>query len=467
MNTERRRRVAWFTPLPPVRSGISAYSVELLPLLVERFDIDVYIDMSIADSAGGVGSASPTTATIRSAHDFVWKNRGAPYDAVVYQIGNAGCHDYMWPYLTRHPGLVVLHDGQLHHARAGRLLHERRFAEYRAEFGWSEPQAPASLAEYAVAGFGGPSFYLWPMLRLAAVSARMLAAHSEGLVRELQERFPETSARVIPMGVTDPLAVSRDGTEIARSIRARHGIPQDAVLFAAYGIVTPEKRVPQLLRALAWLTGLGVQAHLLLVGKGATHYDAAEDADDVGVADAVTITGYVADEDLPEYLMAADVCLSLRWPTSRETSASLLRCLAAAKPTVATDLAHTVDTPALDPRTWTTIHAGHGQPPDPVAVKIDILDEDHSLRLAMYRLAGDPDLRARLGAAARAWWRARHTLDAMAGAYVAALESITDTPLVGARAHAAGMPAHLVEDGTTHARKMLARFGIPLHLLGM
>ena len=37
---------------------------------------------------------------------------------------------------------------------------------------------------------------------------------------------------------------------------------------------------------------------------------------------------------------AADICACLRWPTNRETSASWLRCLAAGRPTIVTDLAH-------------------------------------------------------------------------------------------------------------------------------
>ena len=50
---------------------------------------------------------------------------------------------------------------------------------------------------------------------------------------------------------------------------------------------------------------------------------------------------------------STDVCLCLRWPTARETSASWLRCLAAGKPTIVTDLVHTADVAVLDPRSWT------------------------------------------------------------------------------------------------------------------
>ena len=56
------------------------------------------------------------------AHDFVWKQQRAPYDLIVYQLGNARWHDYMWAYLVAYPGLVVLHDIRVHHARARHLL---------------------------------------------------------------------------------------------------------------------------------------------------------------------------------------------------------------------------------------------------------------------------------------------------------------------------------------------------------
>ena len=46
-----RPRVAWFTPLPPVASGIAAYSAEILPHLTGACDIDVFVD-SAAVPAG-------------------------------------------------------------------------------------------------------------------------------------------------------------------------------------------------------------------------------------------------------------------------------------------------------------------------------------------------------------------------------------------------------------------------------
>ncbi len=418
------RRLAWFTPLPPVRSGISAYSAEVLPWLTERFEIDVYVDDDTMPGAGTASPGEPAPAAIRSAHDFLWRHRARPYDLVVYQLGNATCHDYMWAYLTRIPGLVVLHDGQLHHARARQLLTHQRTGDYRDEFVYCHPQADPRVADLAVAGFAGPAYYLWSLLRVVLDSARLVAVHSRGLADDLRRQAPDTRIAHLRMGVPDlphepwpptdptgPAPGSPSGhghdrpADGDRSVRARHGIPPDAVVFGAFGVVTPEKRVPHALDALPTVLRAVPDARLLLVGEPMPHFDARAEIRSRGLEDHVVVTGFVPDDQLPAYIRATDVCLCMRWPSSRETSASWLRCLAAGKPTVITDLVHTVDVPAQDPRTWEVLHAavhpGSASPRDggapAVCVSLDILDEDHSLRLAMRRLAKDADLRAELG----------------------------------------------------------------------
>ena len=103
--------------MPPVRSGIAANSAELVAALADRYQIDVFVD-------------TPAPGA-RSAHDFVWLHNRRPYDLTVYQVGNSSHHNFLWPYLFRFPGLVVLHDVHLHHARAAlrRMLVDMRSAE--------------------------------------------------------------------------------------------------------------------------------------------------------------------------------------------------------------------------------------------------------------------------------------------------------------------------------------------------
>ena len=161
-------RLAWFSPMPPVATGVAACSAELIAALDKDHEIDIFVDEPVARMAPGT----------HSAHDFVWRHRLQPYDLTVYQIGNSSHHDYQWPYLFRYPGLTVLHDAHLHHARAASLLRTFRDADYRAEFAANHPDASADIAELAIAGFDSQLYYAWPMTRLVVRASRLVAVHS-------------------------------------------------------------------------------------------------------------------------------------------------------------------------------------------------------------------------------------------------------------------------------------------------
>jgi hypothetical protein len=169
----------------------------------------------------------------------------------------------------------------------------------------------------------------------------------------------------------------------------------------------------------------------------------------------VTITGYLPTDDaFTACIAAADVGLCLRWPTAREVSGPWLRCLAAGKPTVITDLSHLADVPALDPRTWLP-HQANGRPPCTVA--IDILDEDHSLRLTLRRLGADGELRASLGKAGGEYWSANHGHDAMTADYVHVMaDAMRQAPTTPA------LPDHLLDTADATLRRVLHPFGVPL-----
>src|SRR5262249_35803628 len=79
-------RLAWFSPFPPVNTGIAGRSAELVAALRSRgYTIDTYPE--------------------ERAHDFPWRQRLERYHLAVYQFGNSSHHDYEWPYALRYPGL--------------------------------------------------------------------------------------------------------------------------------------------------------------------------------------------------------------------------------------------------------------------------------------------------------------------------------------------------------------------------
>ena len=50
----------------------------------------------------------------------VFSSAGQPFDAArfdmaLYQVGNNACHDFVYETALRHPGVVVMHESNLHH----------------------------------------------------------------------------------------------------------------------------------------------------------------------------------------------------------------------------------------------------------------------------------------------------------------------------------------------------------------
>lgn len=407
--------IAWFSPVPPTRSGIATYTAEVVPLICHHFTVDLYP----ADTA----------------HDFVWRQRRHPYGLVVYQMGNARCHDYMWGYLARYPGLVVLHDARLHQSRARRLLEQGRADDYRRELLYDRPDSRPDFAEYAAAGLGGSIYYFWPMLRAIVRTARLVAVHSERLAAETRDEFPGAAVETIRMGVPAALSVPGDRAPVRREL----GVPQDAVVFAALGKVTAEKRITTIVKAFERIVDEGLDAYLLLVGDASEYEGRGEQLAPKDLAPRIRVAGHVADSELGSYLSAADVCLCLRWPTGRELSAAWLRCLAAGKPTIISDLAHMVDVP------------------DSAALRVGLLDEDRSLVDAMRYLATDGQAREALARGGHAYWSTHHTLEAMAADYrrvLAIAAARNGTPWRDE------LPRHFQEDYSTRTEMTLRRFGL-------
>lgn len=432
-----RVRVAWFSPIPPGRSGIAAYSAEILPLLRARnHELDVFVDRPPA----------PRERHVFSAHDYVWKRRRNAYDVTVFQLGNATCHDYMWAYLFRYPGMVVLHDAQLHQARALALTKaQHRREDYLDEFQANHPGAPLGIGNMVLTRtMAGALYQMWPHIKLVVESARLTVVHNARVCDALAFEYPAATFDWIEMGVADPTCNVQSAPFDVRV--------QRACTVTAFGGVTPEKRLGPIIRAMAKARRRHPQLRLVIVGAQSAEYDVMDDAARAGVADRVHVTGYVDDAEVPRYLAEADICACLRWPTNRETSASWLRCLAAGKPTLVTELAQLADVPTLDPQ---TLRPRAGAANNAVAISIDLLDEEHSIQIALERLAADALLRERLGTAARAWWEAHHRLETMADHYERVLTRAASLP-----APKVTLPRHLTDDGTATAHVLADVMGV-------
>src|SRR5438093_4636983 len=99
-------KVAYYSPLPPERTGIADYSALLLPALERRLDVRIARRRRL---------------------------RPQRVDIDLYHVGNnPDAHGWIVDALRRRPGLVVLHDFVLHHLIAGLTVGRDGGEGYRA-----------------------------------------------------------------------------------------------------------------------------------------------------------------------------------------------------------------------------------------------------------------------------------------------------------------------------------------------
>ena len=122
--------------------------------------------------------------------------------------------------------------------------------------------------------------------------------------------------RVREHGYAGPVGGSRSGLAEPAELPGA-GLPGGRLIVGCFGHLNPAKRVPQLLEAFALLRERVPEALLLLVGSIAPGLE-------LELPEDVLHLDYVPEDRLWALLAAADICVSLRFPTMGETSGSRL-----------------------------------------------------------------------------------------------------------------------------------------------
>jgi glycosyltransferase involved in cell wall biosynthesis len=414
-------RIAFVSPLPPAPTGIADYAADVVELLAGRHELELFHGQDRVDA-----SRLPAGAAVLPAAELARRHHERPFDVAVYQMGNGRAHDFVYDWLSRRPGLLVLHDLVLHHARAARFLDSEEVRRWRSDPSSASARDRARPAleawreelEYSYPGRGGRLFavelgtvgdllpYAYPLFRIPVEASRAVAVHNRFMAEAVRAEAPGKPVVELPQPIR-PEPVSPDRV---RALRARLGFREDDLVVGSFGLVTPEKRPGALAQAVARASARDPRVRLLLVGPVPDPARLQKVLAGAGIAERAVVTGRVPLDELAAHVEAADVVAHLRYPTARETSAALLRVLAQGRPTVVSDLEHQADLP------------------DEAVVRVDIEDETGATARAILALAGDPDWRRRLGAAAAEHVRRAHAASRVRDAWEGALGTARALP---------------------------------------
>jgi glycosyltransferase involved in cell wall biosynthesis len=335
-------RIDFVSPLPPVRSGIADYSADLLPHLAALPEL---AELRVVRLPGQpVAEAVATRFAPVEAAETGAAADGAPR-LPLYQMGNNHHHAPVLELALERPGVLTLHDLFLHHLLAELTLAGDTADPYvealERDHGWVG-RAVATPRRWGGWTEGGT--FALPAHRGLVLGQRGVLVHSRWAAGLLAEEVPEAAVRVVPMGIPLPPRVGPPGGAEARAARRTLGLPEDRPLLGSFGFQTPIKRTLAAVRALA--RPELASAGLLVVGEVSPHVDLEGEARRAGVAGRVHVTGFVDAATFHRALTACDLALNLRYPTAGETSASLLRLLAAGRPALVSDYAQFRELPA-------------------------------------------------------------------------------------------------------------------------
>jgi glycosyltransferase involved in cell wall biosynthesis len=409
-----RPKLHWFSPLPPSRTDIGQFTARILPGLAAEADVTLWTETRPP------ASEFYDLARIRYLQDGLDLVELQRADAIFYNLGNHGpFHALIQEAAWRVPGIVVLHEADLHHLLAYTWVQKQgRGAFYIAEMRRIHGEEGGKLARARLDGAHvAEALPRFPMLDPCLTQALGVICHTP---------TTEAAARRLDIPVLQAPLPFRAGPLQRESRR------EGPIRLLQFGFIGPHRRLEAALEAIARHPR---RADFRFDIMGSIWDDALIDGvvERLGLGQQVTRHGFVDEPTLDAAVQAADMVFNLRHPTIGEASGTQLRIWNGAAPSVVTRLG------------W------FGDLPDDCVLKLSVENEAAELDQLLTRLAQDRHAFDPLGAAGRARVLAEHAPEAYARIVLAAA---AETPELRRRFGA----RYLMRQGVARARTQALLF---------
>ncbi len=397
-------KLAFWSPLSPKGTGVADYSEELLPYLAKGgADITLFVEDEAPDNP-----AIADHFEWHYAREYEEVAAAKKFDLNIYQIGNSSYHRYALNAALRFPGVVVLHDLVLQHLFLGLSVERGDSALYVSEMKRAYGERGAALGRQMAAALSSELLTSkFPLCERMVERSYGVLVLTRFMQRWLEQRFGSMPVGKFigraPHHYAPPPSLP---VETAAEARRRLGLPEDAFIVAAFGLATPAKRIDRALEGFLRFVGDRKDARFLVVGEVQKGFEL-DPAVVAALGDKLVLTGRQTMENFYLYMLACDVVVNLRFPSTGELSGTLIRTLGMGKPVLVSNL------------------GPFAEFPEHVVARIDIGPPEIDIIAGTLRFLHDhPDLRAAMGRNAREHVESYYKLEDEADAYLRFLETV-------------------------------------------
>ena len=320
LQNQTKKKLAYFSPLPPQKSGISEYSKELLPYLSDYYDITLIVEQKECENLN-----KDIKFEIQSPNWY--KENKNIFDRVLFHFGNSTFHLYMMEAIKEKNAVVVLHDFFLSGVYAHEELNSNKNNFWSNELynshgykalqkRFSEQTDENTLLEF-------------PCNFDILKNATGVIVHSS-YSKKLFEDFYEKSNRQIWTHI--PLLRE----EVSKNIEIFK--QKDDFIISSFGLLQNSKQNHILLEAfISSKLSKIKECKLIFVGECSDFQYLKELKVKIkkhSLEDRVTITGWTDNQTFSNYLATTNIAVQLRTKSRGETSAAVLDCMNYAIPTI-------------------------------------------------------------------------------------------------------------------------------------
>lgn len=301
------------SPFPPMRSGISDYSVILVNVLKKNFNITLLTDdYEITDEA------------VKDFPVLVYKKDNVDFDSfdhILYNMGNnADFHSYIYEAALEHPGVIIQHDLVIFHFIWG-YYKERK----RSLFSTLYKSFPIEDFVSYKEAFKNNCINIELASKLTLntellKSGNRFIAHSEYtrnniLATGLINQKDIAHINLIEQMGDNSIIIER------KKLFNKYNVPEDAVVICAFGYIQETKLNRETCHAIKKIAEKSdKKICYVMVGKGDYVNDELEDG-------LIIKTGFTELDEFNSFVDHADIIVNLRTPTMGETSGAMLRIL--------------------------------------------------------------------------------------------------------------------------------------------